>query len=143
MKFIIDNLGLIIPATIALISGSLLFWPMMRDRGPKASPLQTTQFINQGKTLILDIRPAAQFAEGHLRDARNIPFEELEKRLGELNKAKNKTIIVVCQTGAQSSKAVPKLLAAGFAQTYRLEGGLAAWQAQSLPLIKENRAVAA
>ena len=115
---------------------------MLRDRGPKASPLLATQLMNQGKTVVLDIRDSAQFANGHLRDARNIPLAELEKRLSELNKSKSKTIIVVCANGLQSNKAVMQLTQAGFAQVFALEGGIAAWQNQSLPLLKDGKVLA-
>jgi rhodanese-related sulfurtransferase len=60
----------------------------------------------------------------------------LSNRIGELDKSKTKTVVVVCQTGARSDKAVRQLTAAGFDDAYSLEGGLAAWQAANLPLTK-------
>ncbi len=140
MKFFIDNIFLI---ALTLISGGLLFFPMLRNRGPKASPLIATQMMNQGKTLIVDVREAEEFALVHLRDAKNYPLAELAKRTAELQKGKNKSIIVVCQTGTRSSKAVAQLLAAGLTEVYSLEGGIVAWQAAGLPVVKAAPAVAA
>ena len=92
--------------------------------------------INQGKTLILDVREPAEFGAGHVRDAKNIPLKELNKRVAELEKFKSKTVIVVCSSGVQSSKATSQLKVAGFNEVFSLSGGLAAWQAQGLPTTK-------
>ncbi|MGH8808646.1 MAG: rhodanese-like domain-containing protein [Noviherbaspirillum sp.] len=133
MKFLIDNIWLI---GIALVSGGALLWPQLQRRGEKVSVLRATQLINQGKGVIVDVRDPAAFNAGHLRDAKNIPFKELSNRLGELDKFKSKAVIAVCQTGAQSAKAAAQLKKAGFNESFSLEGGLAAWQAQGLPVAK-------
>jgi rhodanese-related sulfurtransferase len=133
VKFFIDNIWLI---ALALISGGALLWPSLQRRGQKVSLLQATQLINQGKTIVLDVRDPAAFAAGHLRDAKNIPLKELPKRIGELDKFKSKNVIVVCQSGMQSAKATTQLKKAGFNEVVSLNGGLAAWQAQGLPVAK-------
>ncbi len=133
MKFIIDHIFLI---AIVVLSGGALLWPALAMRGKRASPLEVTQMINRGKTTVLDVRDAKEFAEGHVRDAKNIPLPELAKRSAELEKSKNKTIIVVCQKGARSASAVKQLANAGFADAVSLDGGLAAWTTQGLPLAK-------
>lgn len=133
MNFIIDNLPLF---GIMLLSGGALAWPHLQRRGSKVSLLQATQMINQGKTVVLDVREPNEFAAGHLRDAKNIPLKELPKRLGELEKAKTKSVIVVCQNGVRSPKAVSQLSRAGFGSVFSLNGGFAAWQAQGMPVVK-------
>lgn len=133
MKFIIDNLPLF---GIMLLSGGALAWPHLQRRGNKVSLLQATQMINQGKTVVLDVREPNEFAAGHLRESKNIPLKELPKRLGELEKAKAKNVIVVCQSGVQSPKAASQLNRAGFGTVFSLNGGLAAWQAQGMPVVK-------
>ena len=133
MKFFIDNMWLI---GIALLSGGALIWPNLQRRGAKVSTLQATQLINQGKGIVVDVREPAEFSAGHLRDAKNIPLGELSNRIGELDKFKSKAVIVVCQTGARSGKAAALLKKAGFSEAFSLDGGVAAWQAQGLPLAK-------
>lgn len=133
MKFIIDNIWLF---GLALISGGALLWQALQHRGNTVSLLQATQMINQGKTVILDVRESTEFAAGHVREAKNIPLKELPKRVGELDKFKSKSVIVVCSAGAQSSKATAQLKSAGFNDVYTLNGGLAAWRAQGLPMAK-------
>ena len=133
MKFILDHYILV---SIVVLSGGALLWPALQPRGKRASSLEVTQLINRSKSQIVDIRDAAEFAKGHLRDAKNIPLADLGSRIGELEKSKSKTIIVVCQTGARAEKAVKQFAAAGFTDVVSLDGGLTAWQAAGLPTAK-------
>lgn len=133
MKFLIDNIWLIL---CALLSGGALLWPSLASRGNKVSLLQATQLINQGKAAVLDVRDPKDYAAAHLRDARNIPLKELPQRVAELDKFKGKSLIVVCSTGVQSGRAGSLLKKAGFTEVYSLNGGMAAWQAQGLPITK-------
>jgi rhodanese-related sulfurtransferase len=133
VKFILDHLFTV---AIVVLSGGALLWPVLQPRGKRASSLQVTQLINRGKTTIVDVRDAAEFANGHLRDAKNIPLADLGSRIGELDKAKTRTVIVVCQGGARAGRAVKQLAAAGFEDVVSLDGGLTAWQAAGLPVAK-------
>ncbi|TCS37808.1 rhodanese-related sulfurtransferase [Paucimonas lemoignei] len=133
MKFIIDNIWLF---AVLLVSGGALLWPHLQTRGRKVTLLEATQRINQGKTVVLDVRSAEDFANGHIRGALNIPLQDLPKRVGELEKSRAKTIIVVCQSGVMSAKASAQLDKAGFKDVYSLTGGLTAWQGQGLPVAK-------
>lgn len=133
MKFIIDH---IFTVALVLISGGFLLLPALQPRGKRASALQVTQIINRGKSTVVDVRTAEEFAAGHLRDAKNIPLADLGTRIGELEKSKGRAVVVVCQTGARSDKAVRQLAAAGFDDVVSLDGGLTAWQAAGLPVAK-------
>jgi len=133
VKFILDNIFVV---AIAVISGLALLWPALSPRGKRATALQATQMINRGKSLVLDVRTAEEFAAGHLRDAKHIPLADLGNRIGELEKSKNRTVIVVCQTGARADKAVRLLAAAGFEDAHALEGGQEAWVKAGLPVTK-------
>ena len=133
MKFLIDNIFLV---GLAIVSGLALLIPALQPRGNRASTLQVTQLLNRGKTVIVDVRTPEEFAKGHLRDAKNIPLADLAKRIGELDKSKNKQIVVVCQSGNRADKAVKLFQNAGFAEVVSLEGGVNAWQAANLPTVK-------
>ncbi len=134
MKFIIDNIPLF---GIMLLSGGALLWPHLQRRGSKVSLLQATQMINQGKTVVLDVREPKEFAAGHLRDAKNIPLEgACRSGSASWTRSKAKNVIVVCQSGVQSPKAANQLNRAGFGAVFSLDGGLAAWQAQGMPVVK-------
>jgi len=133
VKFILDNIFIV---AIAVISGGALLFPALMPKGRRATALQVTQLINRGKTTVLDVRSAEEFAAGHVRDAKNIPLADLNNRIGELEKAKSRTIVVVCQNGARADKAVRQLKAAGFEDVLSLDGGVTAWTAAGLPVTK-------
>jgi rhodanese-related sulfurtransferase len=133
VKFLLDQIFLI---GIVVVSGGALLWPVLTQRGKKASAQEVVQLINRAKTTILDVRDGAEYASGHLPDAKNIPLAELGTRIGELDKMKNRTIVVVCQKGNRAFGAAKVLERAGFEQVVVLEGGQAAWQTAGMPLAK-------
>ena len=133
MKFIIDNIWLVL---LAAASGVGLLLPVLMPRGKRATPQQVVQMINRGKTVLVDVRTPAEFALGHLRDAKNIPLADFGARLGELDKSKGKSVVVVCQTGARADKALKLLEKAGFTDVVALDGGQAAWLVANLPTTK-------
>ncbi len=134
MKFILDNWHLI---AIALASGGLLLWPVLQ--GAVASGLEPSaavQLINRQKAVVVDVCEAAEFAAGHIVGAKNIPLSELEGRLATVVKNKSLPLILVCQSGARSGRAVAVAKKLGYEQAQSLGGGLAAWKAANLPIEK-------
>lgn len=132
MKFIIENWGLIL---LAFISGGMLVWPMVQ-RGRAGASLDTlgaTRLMNDG-AVVLDVRENAEFAGGHLPNAKNIPNADLEKRAAEL--PSDKPVLVVCATGQRSGKAATVLRKLGREKVYCLDGGLGAWRQAGLPVVK-------
>lgn len=136
MKFILDNIVLI---SLIIMSGSALLIPYLQQRGNKLTLMQTIQFINTKKPLLLDIRETQQFSAIHLKETRNIPLKKLPESLPELNKFKNKSIIIICKSGLQFSKAENLLKKAGFTEVYGLAGGIDAWQARGLPTFSKQK----
>ena len=97
---------------------------------------EATRLINRQGAVVVDLRGKQEFGAGHVLDAVNIPFSNLSSRLSELDKSKDKPVILVCKMG-QHSRAGYKILAdGGFADVRRLAGGMAEWNAASLPLVK-------
>lgn len=134
MNFIIDNWHLF---AIAIVSGGLLLWPVLR--GAVASGLEPSaavQLINRQKAVVVDVCDAAEFAAGHIVGAKNIPLDELEGRLQSVVKNKNLPLILVCQSGARSGRALAVAKKLGYEQAQSLGGGLAAWKAANLPVAK-------
>jgi rhodanese-related sulfurtransferase len=135
-EFIINNIALV---ALFLASGVMLLWPeIQRAMGGanEIGTLEATRLMNQGSTLVLDIRDAPEYASGHVPKARHIPMGELSKRVDEIGKYKDKAVIVTCRTGSRSGAASRFLRKAGFNTVYQLKGGLAAWQQASLPVEK-------
>ena len=64
--------------------------------------------------LVIDVRSAEEYAAGHIKHAINIPLGELESRLDEINAYKDKNVVLYCNTGNRSSKALDLLKQKGF-----------------------------
>jgi rhodanese-related sulfurtransferase len=92
--------------------------------------------MNQGTTLVLDIREGDDYASGHLPRARHIPLSQLSNRVDEIGKFKEKSVLVTCRTGNKAGAATRLLRQAGFKNVFELRGGVNAWQQASLPVEK-------
>lgn len=75
-------------------------------------------------TILLDVRSNKEFNEGHLLGAINIPLAELNNRANLLMPNKGQTIIIYCQMGGRSKKALKLLQKMGYTNLYQLAGGL-------------------
>ena len=64
--------------------------------------------------LVIDVRSADEYAAGHIKHAINIPLEQLESRLDEINAYKDKNVVLYCNTGNRSGKALDLLKQKGF-----------------------------
>lgn len=126
-------------AALLIILGLLIGSEMLpRIRGiVNVNPLQALQLINHQDALVLDIREAGEYKEGHIPEARHIPLGKLKERLSELQKFKSRPIIVYCRAGARSSGACALLKKDGFDTVHNLSGGLPAWQNANLPITRK------
>jgi rhodanese-related sulfurtransferase len=104
--------------------------------GPSVNTLEATMLMNKKDSLVLDVREAGEFAGGHIINARNIPFDELEQRLKEIERYKEKPVIVSCAVGNRSGGAASLLRKQGFTNVVNLSGGIAAWRQAGLPTEK-------
>lgn len=98
------------------------------------SALELPQLQRDGKAVIIDVNDATQFAQSHIPDAENFPLTDINANNTTLLKHKNKTAIVVCQTGSRSAKAAKSLLALGFTDVHMLRGGMTSWIKENLPV---------
>ena len=96
------------------------------------------RLINDQDAAIVDIRDAGDYKEGHIPQARHIPFGALQERLGELAKIKSQPIIVYCRTGTTSQSACVLLKKNGFADVHSLKGGLPSWLDAHLPVSRKK-----
>ncbi len=137
-EFLMNNLALV---GLFLASGTMLVWPEMAklvggaDTGAVGT-LDATRLMNQNGTLVLDVREQKEYAAGHLPRARHIPLAELAGRLAEINKFKEKAVLVTDRGGARAGAAARLLKKSGFTNVVQLKGGVAAWQQASLPVEK-------
>jgi rhodanese-related sulfurtransferase len=142
VKFFLDNIILV---AAAAISGFMLLWPKLARGGSSdaVSPLEATQLINHRNAIIVDLRDEQVFAAGSLANARHVPQAQLKERAAELVRFKARPVVVLCETGQQSARAVATFKAEGFEEAYALAGGILAWQKAGLPLVqaRENKPV--
>ena len=107
-----------------------------RRGGASITTNTLVNMVNRDNAVILDIRDNKDFKAGHIVDAINIPFSNLDKRVEELEKYKQQPIIIVCKMGQHAGAVGSKLKALEFVEVRRLGGGMAEWSAANLPVIK-------
>ena len=96
------------------------------------------ELIVDSNVVILDVRKADEFAEGHIKGA--VLIDQFQSDFVEQAKAqlpKDKTIAVYCGRGRGSSNAAGKLADVGY-KCVNLNGGIIAWKDANMPVIKEE-----
>jgi rhodanese-related sulfurtransferase len=135
LKFFVDNWHLFL---VALVSGGLLLWPVLRKGGGGAGAVGTGEAvrqINREKGLLIDVSEPGEFAAGHASGARNVPLGQLE---GSKDLPSNKALplLVMCPTGSRAGRAAGLLRKAGYEKAVAVSGGTAAWREAQLPISK-------
>ena len=131
----IDNLALI---ALLVVSGIALFLPTLSTliSGKGLSPTEATIWMNRRKAYVFDLRPEDAFKAGHLPAAKHISASQLAAGLEKLKLDRKHPVVLVCETGSHSRKAIADVQKLGFAEVAMLEGGVQAWKAAALPLVK-------
>jgi rhodanese-related sulfurtransferase len=106
-------------------------------RGYKSlRPGELTSLINRDNALVVDLSATGDFEKGHIPGSRNVTPSQFDPESKMLSAAKALPVVMVCRSGQASGSAAKRLKKAGFENVYSLEGGIAAWQAADLPLVK-------
>ncbi|NWG86689.1 MAG: rhodanese-like domain-containing protein [Hydrogenophilaceae bacterium] len=136
MEFIQQNIWTVL---LAALSGFMLVMPSFRRLGgvKQIGPQEAVMLMNHDEALVLDVREQSEFVDGHIAKAKHIPLGALAKRLGELEKYKDKPIVAVCRSGSRSGSACGTLRRAGFQNLHNLDGGMIAWERAGLPKEKK------
>ena len=122
-------------STLFVVLLALLLAHEARRGGRSLSCRELTALLNAGQGVVLDVRPHKEFAAGHIVDALNIPHDKLASRIAELEKHKDKTLIVVDAMVQHAGVVCGVLRKAGF-EASRLGGGIASWRGDNLPVVK-------
>ena len=135
MEFIQQNLMWV---GLAAVSGGMLLWQTFGGAGgQRISVNEATLLINRQDALVVDVRETAEWSAGHIPNARHIALGHLSKHLSEIDKYKDKPIIMVCASGNRSGAACGLLKKAGFQQVFNLAGGIGAWSDAGLPMSRK------
>jgi rhodanese-related sulfurtransferase len=136
MQFLQDNWMLV---SLVVVSGAMLIWSFIGAKLSgieQADTLKATRLYNDD-ALVLDVREDKEFAAGHIPKAKHIPLGQLAGRLNELDKFKNKPVLVTCRSGNRSARACGMLKKAGFETVYNHAGGIIAWERANLPVTQK------
>jgi len=132
------NHPLLVAAFVVLLA--LTFFNELKiatQRFASLSPAAAVQMMNKDDVVLLDVREPSETAGGKIARAVQIPVGSVGKRITELEKFKNKTVLVYCKTGSRARLACKELGKQGFEKVFSLNGGVMAWEEAHLPLSKK------
>ncbi len=136
IPFVIKNWYLFVALVLVLAA---LLWPLVIQqlhRVRMLAPAQVVLSINRDNAVVVDVRDPKEFGAGHVVNALNLPLNDLPQRLSELNKYKQRPLVLNCRDGARAAKGAVLLRKQGFDNVSVLAGGLNAWERAQLPVEK-------
>jgi len=133
-QFIINHWELWVALIVILLLIFINERMAQKNRAKEISPQEVVALINEDNATIFDLRDVENFRKGHIINAQRASADDFA--LPKMNSCKNKTIILVCANGQQSSPLAQKLRGQDFTNPLVLAGGMAAWQNADLPLVK-------
>ena len=105
------------------------------EGGSKLSLGEVVQAVNAEKAVLLDVRETKEFSKGHVANAINIAHSKVESSLNQLDKYREKQIIVTDAMGQHAGTVSRMLSKKGF-NVARMRGGMSEWKQEGLPLVK-------
>ena len=129
--------------------------PMMTACGQDSKPAAAAETVKDGvlhvnaaaarklvegakekKVIVLDVRTPEEFKAGHLKGAFNADFngKEFAKAVAELDK--EATVVVHCQAGGRSTRALKTFQELGFEHLIHLDDGFGGWADAGKPVVK-------
>ena len=122
-KFKVLSLGMLLVVTLSSAIGCSS--KESEKTYNKIDSTKTVELANETKkTLVIDVRGADAYEKGHLANAINIPFDDFEGKISDLEGYKDQTIVLICNTGNKSGKAGQMLVDKGFTKVYNAEDGM-------------------
>jgi rhodanese-related sulfurtransferase len=118
------------------VLGLLVYTEVMRKlQGLKElSPAQAVPWINDPDAVVIDVSTVADFNKGHIVDAKNIPVSRLSDPDKEIQKLRDKKLLLVCKSGQSAVPAAVSLLKMGARDVAVLKGGMTQWRSDQFPV---------
>jgi rhodanese-related sulfurtransferase len=130
------NHPFLVTGLFVALAAVLAFEINLRRHGvTHVSAADAVRLINKG-ALVVDVRDAEAFAQGHIVNARNVGLDEIAQSEDAIGKQKNKVLIVVCDEGTAAGKAAMLLRKAGYENAFSLKNGLRGWRNDNMPVVK-------
>jgi rhodanese-related sulfurtransferase len=107
---------------------------------PTATPLRPTDLdrlrAEHPDLRIVDVRTPGEFAGRHIPGSYNVPLPQLGEHRAELTATTTGPVVLVCESGRRAEQAEQQLADAGLARVHVLDGGVAAWEARGLDVVR-------
>ena len=114
---------------IGLVIVGFFVYTRVLSNVPSISSEEGQKVISDNNYRFLDVRADAEYSDSHIPNSIHIPLQEIQSRISEIKKIKDKKIIVYCRSGARSSMASKTLLKEGF-DVSNLTGGIMSWKGE-------------
>ena len=134
MEFVQEHIWLI---AIAVLSGGMLLWSFIGPTVlgiPQVNTFEATQLINQRDAVVVDVRDEGEYRAGHIPHSRHVPLTAIGGRVQELEKFREKPVVLVCRSGNRAGAAAGILKKRGFQDVRVLRGGVVSWEQANLPV---------
>ncbi|AHG38905.1 sulfurtransferase [Pseudomonas syringae CC1557] len=124
----------LITGAFVILLGLLIAYEMSKG-GASLSTRELTALVNSDQGVVIDVRSKKDFTAGHIVGSLNFPQDKVLTRTDELQKYKDKTLIIVDAMGQHAGSTARELLKSGF-KAAKLSGGISSWRGDNLPLVK-------
>lgn len=128
---------------LSLLLGLGLTFSLLGDCDPRAVPPTAVSIntashmlekVRSKEWLLIDVRSPAEYAEGHIPGAINIPHDEIDHYLARLEQHQGKPIIIYCRSGRRAKLAMETLKKRAYHDVSHLEGDMMGWHGAGLPV---------
>lgn len=137
MQFVITHWMLASAFVIVLLLIVVEEINSQRASGERLTAAGVTHLINRENAVVIDLRDANAFRDGHIVNAKNIPLAEVDRHMEKLYVYRDRPIILVDAMGLKTAIIAQRLKKTGFQKVSTLKGGVDAWKLANMPLIKK------
>ena len=140
-KFLEFTSNHVLLVSALMISFFLLVFTELRRKASGLVNIEAGDVVKliNNDAVVIDIRSADAFARGHIVSAKNIPHDELDGKMEQLEQHKNTPVVAVCDSGVTTVQVVNKLRSAGFESVFGLKGGMSGWGQAGLPVVSGKK----
>ena len=140
MQFVSRNMLLSLVWIALLVAVVVMTFKGLFSKTKVIARSQAITLINKEEAVVVDLRSRDDFRKGHIIDSINLtPSEIKENNLGELEKHKQKPVIIVSASGMESGKPAEQLVQQGFEKVFVLKEGISGWAGENLPLARGKK----
>lgn len=101
---------------------------MIDPKVNNVNAIEAKKLIGENKDLIIfDVRTKEEYNGGHIAGAKLIPYQTIDSQIRELEKYKDRPVLVYCASGGRSPHAVRTLVSNNFSKIYHLNHGISSW----------------